>query len=435
MPHSRLIALDLHEIRADFPALTCLDASGRLPLFLDGPGGGQAPRPVLDAIVGYLGRYNSNLGGYADAGVRTQQTMDAARAAAADWLGAASENVVFGPNSTTLMFNVSRAVAQTFAPGDNVVVTDLDHFSNVSSWRRAAEDAGVEVRVLPLDAAGCDLDFGWLAKVVDGRTRVVAVTAASNLLGTLPDVPRVVAAARAVGALVSVDAVHAAVHVPVDFAGWDADFLFASAYKLGGPHLGMCVAKAEHLRGLRPYKVEPATEEIPGRWEQGTQSFEALAGLAALVDYWAGLGAEVASDRDPAAGPDSGARTTRRQQILSAYQRVDAHDRTLTEAVLAEFARRPGLRLYGIPTAQRRTPTFAFNVIAGDGVVDAAPLVRWLGERNVALGLGNFYALGAVRALGVEAEGVLRIGCVHYNTLDEVRRFFELLDEGLVALR
>ena len=406
-----MTAFDLDAVRVDFPALTTPDAAGNLPLFLDGPGGGQVPRPVLDAMVEYLGHYNSNLGGFADAGRRTTQLVADARAAAADWLGAASKNIVFGPNSTTLMFNLSRAVAATFAPGDNVVVSDLDHFSNVSSWRRAAEDAGCEVRVLPLDADGIDLDYGRLADLVDESTRVVAVTAASNLLGTRPDVARVVARAREVGALVSVDAVHAAVHEQLNFEALDADFLYASAYKLGGPHLGICAAKAEHLSGLRPYKVEPATEESPARWEQGTQSFEALAGLVALVDYWAEFGS----------GGD------RRARLASAYEVIDAHERTLTELFLAELARRPDLRLYGRASVDGRTPTFAFNLTDADGVRDASGLVRWLGERNVALGLGNFYALGAVRRLGVET--VLRAGFVHYTSADEVRRFFALVDE------
>lgn len=409
------MSLDLDAVRADFPALRVADAHGQHPLFLDGPGGGQVPQAVLDAMVAYLGRYNSNLGGYADAGRRTQATLDAARAAAADWLGASPETVVFGPNSTTLMFSISRAVARTWTPGDNIVVTNLDHYSNVSSWQRAAEDAGVEVRTLPLDAAAADLDYGQLDGLVDARTRLVAVTGASNVLGTLPDLPRVIGRARAVGALVSVDAVHAAVHIPIDAAALDADFLFASAYKLGGPHLGVCAAKAEHLAALRPYKVEPATEQPPGRWETGTQSFEALAGLVALVDYWAGL------------GDGEG----RRARILSAYQRIDRHERTLVEAVLAQFARRPNLRLYGSAGVEGRTPTFAFNVLNGERIVDALPLVRRLGERNVALGLGNFYALGAVRQLGLAASGVVRIGAVHYNTTDEVDRFFDLLDEAL----
>ncbi len=406
------MSLNLDAVRADFPALRVADAAGRLPLFLDGPGGGQVPQPVLDAMVAYLGRYNSNLGGFNDAGVKTQATMDAARLAASDWLGTTPENVVFGPNSTTLMFAISRAVARTWAAGDNIVVTNLDHFSNVSSWQRAADDAGVEVRTLPLDAACVDLDYAALDTLVDERTRLVAVTAASNLIGTLPDVPRVIAAARRVGALVSVAAVHAAVHVPISFEELDADFLFASAYKLGGPHLGVCAAKSEHLTGLRPYKVEPATDVAPGRWETGTQSFEALAGLVALVDYWAGLGVSGAS---------------RRERLVSAYAVIDEHERTLVEAILAGIAARPWLRLYGRPGVEGRTPTFAFNVVDGERVVDSGALVRRLGQQNVAVGLGNFYALGAVRQLGVET--VLRAGCVHYNTVDEIERFFALLDE------
>lgn len=411
------MSMDVARVRTQFPALTVPDAAGNLPLYLDGPGGGQAPQPVLDAIVGYLGHYNSNLGGRNLAARHTTDVVARARTAAADWLGGTPEGIVFGANSTSNLFNISRAVARTWRPGDNIVVTDLDHFANVSSWRAAAEDAGVQVRVLPLDADSVDLDYGRL-DLIDDRTRLVAVTAASNLMGTIPDVARVVAAAHAVGALVSLDAVHAAVHRLIDARRYGADLLFASAYKLGGPHVGVCVARPDLLVDLRPYKVEPATELAPGRWEQGTQAFESLAGLTAMVDYVAGLGD----------GPG------RRERLASAYDRIAAHERELTAAVLAGFAARPTLRLHGRDGVEARTPTFAFELAEGTPDVLAPALVDWLGERNVAVGLGNFYALGVVRSLGAEAAGVLRIGAVHYTTVAEIERFFSLLDEGLATL-
>ncbi|MDO4693768.1 MAG: cysteine desulfurase-like protein [Eikenella sp.] len=406
-------------IRSRFPALHQADEHGQLPILLDGPGGSQVPQCVLDALLGYLGRYNSNLGGHAEAGRRTQATNEQARAAAADWLGCAADEIVFGLNSTSLMFNLSRAVAQTWQPGDNIVLSSLDHYSHVSSWQRAAEDMGVEVRILPLNAEGSDLDYAALPGLLDARTRLLAFTLASNVLGTFSQAPSLVRAARAAGAWVSVDAVHAAVHRLPDVKALDCDFLFASAYKLGGPHLGMCYGKRQHWQNLRPYKVEPAAETVPNRWEQGTQSFEAQAGFTAMVDYWAGLG---------------GGAGSRRERLQAAYRQVAAYEQDLNRVVLHGLAERPYVRLYGLPAAEGRSPTFAFNIVQNGRVQPAAPVSQWFGRRNVALGNGNFYALAVSRHLGLGDEGFLRIGCLHYTSHTEIERFFALLDQCVAEL-
>ncbi|UOP05145.2 cysteine desulfurase-like protein [Conchiformibius kuhniae] len=403
-------------VRRRFPALHHADGKGQLPVLFDGPGGSQVPQSVLDAMVGYLGRYNSNFGGFADAGVRTGRLVSDARQAAADWLGCAADEVFFGLNATSLMFNVSRAVAQTWRAGDNIVLSSLDHFSHVSSWQRAAEERGVAVRMLPLNADGSDLDYSALPDLLDGNTRLLAFAAASNVSGTVADTARLVAAARSVGAWVSVDAVHAAVHGLPDAAAWDCDFLFASAYKLGGPHLGICFGKRAHLHALRPYKVAPASEAVPNRWEQGTQSFEAQAGFIAMIDYWAALAEDGAGDR--------------RSRLRRSYAQVRRYEQGISRAVLDGFRQRPFVRLYGLDSEHGRTPTFAFNIVRPNGgIVCPQQIAAWFGERNVAVGSGNFYAWDVVSHLGVAETGLLRIGCMHYTTHDEIACFFALLDE------
>lgn len=406
-------------IRSRFPALHQADEHGQLPLLLDGPGGSQVPHSVLEAITAYLGRHNSNLGGHAEAGRRTQAVNDEARAAAADWLGGAADEIVFGLNSTSLMFQISRAVAHTWQPGDNIVLSSLDHYSHVSSWQRAAADAGVAVRLLPLNAEGSDVDYAACSGLIDAHTRLVAFALASNVLGTFSQAETLVAAARAVGAWVSVDAVHAAVHRLPDVQALDCDFLFASAYKLGGPHLGMCWGKRQHWQSLRPYKVEPASEAVPNRWEQGTQSFEAQAGFIAMVDYWAALGGSAGS---------------RRECLHAAYRQVADYEQGLSRAVLQGLAERPYVQLYGLPTAEGRSPTFAFNIVKNGALQPAAPVSQWFGRRNVALGNGNFYALAVSRHLGVGDAGFLRIGCLHYTSHAEIECFFALLDTCVAEL-
>ncbi|WP_274584705.1 cysteine desulfurase-like protein [Neisseria leonii] len=415
----------IEAVRAQFPALTHADEAGRLPILFDAPGGSQVPRSVTEAVCRYLGLSNSNLGGYAAAGRETQAVNSAARQMAALWLGAQAEEIVFGLNSTGLMFQISRAVAKTWQRGDNIIVSAIDHYSHVSSWQSAAEDCGVEVRTLPLRADGADLDYGRLNDLADGRTRLMAYSLASNVLGTLTDSTPFRQTAARTGALISIDAVHAAVHRLIDVRDLDCDFLFASAYKLGGPHLGMMFAKAGHLRRLTPYKVEPATEAVPQRWEQGTQSFEAQAGFIALMDYWQNL-AQFADGADSDGLP--------RRRLRAAYGRVQAYEAHLSSLILQHIRARPFIRLYGKDTAAGRTPTFAFNIETPSGILPPQAVSRWFGERNVAVGSGNFYALGVVRHFGIGQQGLLRMGCLHYHTEEEIGRFFALLDECVAEM-
>lgn len=404
---------DPQTIRQQFLAFACPDEQGQFPIFFDGPGGSQVPKVVTDAMSDYLGKYHSNMGGLAEAGRRTTAINDKARQMAGLWLGCQPKQVVFGLNATSLMFQFSRVLARTWQAGDNIVVSQIDHFSNVSSWQSAAEDKGVQVRRIPLTADGSSLDLSNLHLLIDERTRLVAVSLASNVIGTRTDIALVISRAKAVDAYVAIDAVHAIVHEKVNATQLGCDLLFASSYKLGGARLGM-VCASQRVLDLPPYKVEPATDICPFAFEQGTQSFEAQAGFIALMDYWASLGGQ------------DGDMSTR---LSYAYQVVQSYERSLSQAFLAYANERAYIRLYGKNSDDDRTPTFAFNIIKSGKLIPPADVSKWLGDRNVALPSGNFYALDVVRHLGLTECGFLRVGFLHYTTLDEIGRLFELLDE------
>jgi cysteine desulfurase family protein (TIGR01976 family) len=324
----------------------------------------------------------------------------------ADFLGGRPEEVAFGQNMTSLTFSLSRALAREWGPGDEVVVTRLDHDANVTPWRLAAADRGATVRVVGFDPADGTLDLGHLEQSVGERTRLVAVGAASNALGTVPPVRRVADLAHAAGALVFVDAVHYAPHRLIDVAALEADFLACSAYKFFGPHLGALWGRAGLLESAEAYKVVPAPSSGPGKWETGTQSFESLAGAAAAVDYLASLG-------------EGG---TRRECLAAALAAIREHEEGLAGRFLAGIARMPRIRLFGLADPARlaeRTPTFSLAV-EGLSPDDAA---RRLGEQGIHAWSGDYYAVGVMEHLGVARQGgLLRLGFVHYNTVEEVDR-------------
>lgn len=423
----------LMDIRKQFPALIQADDAGNVPIYFDGPGGSQIPHCVMQAMVAYLCLGNSNMGGYNQASVRTMAVNDLARQQARVWLGGGTKaQIVFGQNATSLMFMISRVIARTWQAGDNIVLSSLDHYSHVSSWQQAADDAGVEVRMIPLNDTLDDLDYQAAAELVDGRTRLVAITAASNLIGTITDIARISQMAKAVGALLSIDAVHAAVHIASEFKAWGADLLFASAYKIGGPHLGMMCAKHALLTQLRPYKVEPATNVVPMSYEQGTQSFESQAGFVAMMRYWSALGLDDGLPSFDEVGTQSqyDLTATSRQKT---YHKVMAYEQTQSQYLLEKFKQRPFLQLYGKQSASNRTPTFAFNVIKAGVIQDGAKLSQWLAGYNIALGFGNFYAKNLSERLA-DTGTVLRLGCLHYTTFAEIDRLFELIDQAVCEL-
>lgn len=408
------LAPHLDWIRGQFPALTQAVA-GQPVIFLDGPGGTQVPWRVIDAIGDYLVYSNANTHGAFATSSRTDATIAGARAGMADLLGCEADEIVFGPNMTTLTFALSRAIGRELQPGDEVVVTRLDHDANVAPWR-ALEERGAVVRVVDIDVKDCTLDMADLTRRINPRAKMVAFGWASNAVGTINDVTEVVRLAHAAGALVFVDAVHYAPHGPIDVRALDCDFLACSPYKFFGPHLGVLYGKRAHLTRLRPYKVRPATEESPECWETGTQNHEGLAGLVEAIEYLAELGRRVAPGT-----------AQRREALLAAMEAIKQYERGLAERLISGLLAIPGLTFYGITDParfDRRTPTVAVR-LAG---YSPRELATYLGEQGIFTWDGNYYALSLTERLGVESSGgMLRLGLVHYNTVKEIERVLDAL--------
>ena len=410
-----MMSLDLGWVRTQFPALT-QEINGQPLVFCDGPGGTQVPWTVIEAMSDYLITSNANAHGAFVTSARTDAAIDSAHAAAADLLGCDRDEVVFGPNMTTLTFALSRAIARELQPGDEIVVTRLDHDANITPWTVLAEQGAV-IRFVDINPADCTLNLEELEQQLNQQTRLVAVGYASNAVGTINDVAAVVRLAHAVGALVFVDAVHAMPHIPVDVRSLDCDFLACSAYKFFGPHVGILYGKREHLTQLQPYKLRPASDQVPYRWETGTQNHEGLAGLVAAINYLAELGRRLA----PTA-------KTRRDALLTAMEEIYNYERELSEVLVDGLLQIPGLTLYGITEPTRfhwRTPTLAIRHTQHDPRM----LATALGDRGICTWNGNYYALHLTERLGVEASGgMLRVGLVHYNTVEEVHRLLKALE-------
>ena len=408
--------IDLTWVRSQFPSLA-QTVNGDPAVFLDGPGGTQVPQRVIDAISGYLTTSNANTCGAYATSRRTNAVIDDARAAVADFLGCDPDEIVFGPNMTTLTYAMSRAIGRELGPGNEIVLTHLDHDANISPWR-ALEETGATVRFAEINHEDCTLDMNDLADKISGHTRLVAAGYASNAVGTINPVKQVVQLAHDRGALAYIDAVHYAPHGPINVRELDCDFLVCSTYKFFGPHMGVLYGKRKHLKRLQPYKVRANTEAIPNRWEWGTLNHECIAGIAACVDYLADLGRR--GDR-PA--------TTRRAALLAAYHAIQKHERILAERLIRGLAAIPGLKIYGITDPRRfdqRCPTIAVR-IAGHTPLELATA---LGERGFFTWDGNYYALNLTERLDVEKDGgFLRIGLVHYNTSEEVDRLISTLRE------
>lgn len=397
--------------RAQFSALT-QHYNDQPVIFFDGPGGSQVSRGVLEKMTDYLGKYNANLGGHYFSSHLTGEVMNHARESVRALLNAPTpDNIIFGMNMTSLTFHLSRIISRHWQAGDEIIVTELDHYANVSSWQQAANDKQVTVHQIPLQQSDCSLDVARLCEQITAKTRLVAVTYASNVTGSIVDIKTITEAAHRVGAQVYVDAVHYAPHNLIDVQALGCDFLVCSAYKFFGPHIGMAYIAPQWLQRLHPYKVEPATDAGPGRFETGTQSFEGLAGVTAAVEYLAQWGTPGASLRQ------------RLQESFADYHR---HEENLCRYFLQRLQQIDDVQLYGSPLAdsQRRTPTFAltFKRHAPEQVA------RRLGRHNICVGSGHFYAQGLIQRLNLQdSGGVLRIGMMHYNTLQEIDTLFELL--------
>lgn len=402
-----MTALNTSAIRAQFPALR-REENGTPVAWFDGPGGSQVPHGVIDAIGDFLRHGGSNHGGAFSASRDSEAAHEEARSAVGDLFGARDDDyIAFGMNMTSLNFALSRALSVDWRPGDEVVVTQLDHDANVSPWLRAAADRDVTVKWVPFDTSTYRLDLAQLEAAVGPRTRVVAITHASNAIGTIVDIAEATRIAHAAGALIAVDAVHYAPHGLIDMTATDCDFLIASAYKFFGPHIGAMAGRATLLEKLDAYKVRPSPATGPGKWETGTQSFEALVGVTAAVEHIAGLAAE---------GND------RRGRIVSAFAAIQNHATDLGQRFLAGLPE--SVTVFGITDdLTARTPTFAIE-LAG---MPARRLASELGERGIFVTDGDYYAVEVMKALDREEEGLVRIGFLHYTTADEVDRLLEAL--------
>jgi cysteine desulfurase family protein (TIGR01976 family) len=428
-------ALDLTHIRAQFPALA-QTVNGHPAAFLDGPGGTQVPQRVIEAISNYLSRDNANTGGAYATSRNTDAMLAEARAAMADFLNCAADEIVFGANMTTLTFAMSRAIGRDLGSGDEIIVTRLDHDANVSPWV-ALEEKGVTIRWAEIHKEDCTLDVEDLAAKLNSKTKLVAVGYASNAVGTINPVKEIIRLAHAAGVLVYVDAVHYAPHGLIDVADLDCDFLACSTYKFFGPHMGVLYGKRELLQRLRPYKVRPLTEAVPHRWEWGTLNHECISGITACVDYIADLGRTNAGSA--ALGcPSSEARLfSRRAAIVAAFESIHRHEHALMNRLIDGISQIPRLKIYGItdPSCFNwRCPTLAIRVI--NQTMDQTPLAlaTKLGEQGFFTWDGNYYALNLAESLDVEKSGgFLRIGLVHYNTVEEVDRLLTALQRILAA--
>jgi cysteine desulfurase family protein (TIGR01976 family) len=402
------MAFPIDHVRGAFPALAATDA-GRRRIYLDNPAGTQVPHAVADAVHRCLIETNANLGGFFATTLAAGVVVDGAHQAMADFLGAASpEEIVIGPNMTTLTYQFSRTLGRGFSPGDEIVVTRMDHEGNVSPWLQLAEDRGLTVHKVPFDMQSWQVTEDALDAVFSPRTRLVALTYASNLTGAINPVKRLVARARASGALTFVDAVQFAPHGLVDVADLDCDFLVCSSYKFFGPHLGILYGRRELLQSLTPYKLRCSSNTLPDRFETGTPQIELMAGLSAAVDYLAAVGATL------------GMAGSRRQKIAKAFAASIAYEAPLALQLIDGLKEVSGLTVHGITDPARvadRVPTVSFSI---DGIAPET-LVRELAAEGIFVWSGHNYAWEVVHQLGIPAEeGVIRIGAAHYNTADEI---------------
>jgi cysteine desulfurase family protein (TIGR01976 family) len=403
---------DIAAIRKQFPSLSQIQ-DGKPVVYFDNPGGTQVPQSVIDAMVQYLVRDNANHGGAFCTSRRSDAMLEEAHQAMADMLGAASSNeIVFGANMTTLTMALSRSLAHSVKPGDEVIVTRLDHDANISPWMLLARDTGATLRWVDFRPEDCTLDMNDLERQLSKKTKIVACGLASNAVGTINDVEMISKMAHTFGALVFVDAVQYAPHGPIDVQALDCDFLVCSAYKFFGPHEGVLYGKYDLLDRLPAYKVRPAGNRPPHKFETGTQNHEGIAGTLAAVEYLASL---------------SGDKGTRRDRILLSMKQIQNYERGLVSHLINGLQQIKGLRIYGITDPDRfdqRVPTVAFRI------EDFAPrrVAESLGERGIFVWDGNYYALAVTERLGVEDKGgMVRVGLVHYNTMEEVDRLLEEL--------
>ncbi len=406
--------ITIEDIRSQFPALERTH-NGKPVAYFDGPGGTQVPRVVVEAMNDYLYNHNANTHWGYPTSDETDQMIEDARVAFADFLNASPDEIAFGQNMTSLTFHLARALGRRFSEGDEIVVTELDHHANIDTWRSLETDRGVTIRVLPMDIETGQLEMGELPALLNERTKLVAIGAASNAIGTINDINAVCKLARDAGALSFVDAVHFAPHNLIDLKGIGCDFLSCSAYKFYGPHIGILYGRKELLESIDFPKLRPAPDNSPDRAETGTQSHESIVGAGAAVDFIASLG--------------KGA--SRRERLSDTFNEMHARDKELIKALWNGLSAIEGVRVYGPGVEAARTSLVSFTV----GNHPSENVSKALVEKGIFASHGDFYAATVVERLGVAEQGLLRIGCSVYTTLEEVERVIEGVQDFVNAHR
>lgn len=405
---------NVERVRSQFPSLSRM-LDGKQAIYFDGPAGSQVPRSVVDRISDCMLHHNANRSGRFVTSREVDAIMNHCHQVFCDFVGAASpESIAFGPNMTSLTLQFSRALSQEWRPGDRILVSSLDHDANFTPWVLAAKDAGAEVKVIRIRTSDATLDLASLDEFLNERTRLVAVTAASNAVGSLTPIREIAKRVHSVGAELFVDAVHMAPHKSMDVTDWNCDYLVCSAYKFFGPHIGVLYGRKDRMQSLIPYKLRPAPDSLPGRWMTGTQNHACIAGAAAAVDYIASL------------SPIPADHQNRRERLIDAMSMISNYETELISKLLEGLLSIPRLKVFGITDPNRiseRAPTVSFQV-AGATSMEVA---QRLGDQGVFAWHGNYYALPLTESLGTEPAGMVRLGCMHYNTLEEVERTLDLL--------
>ena len=406
--------LKLSNIRDQFPVLN-RSFNGETAVFYDGPAGTQVPRRVIDAISAYMGTSFANGGGEFATSRETVEMVQRAREACATFMGCKDPvEIVFGPNMTTLTFSLSRSIANTWREGDEIIVTRLDHEANIIPWTSAAEEKGVKVHYIDFHGSDCRLDIDQFFNALNERTKLVAIGVACNATGGINPIKQMTEAAHEVGAIVFADAVHYAPHGLIDVLDWGCDFVACSAYKFFGPHLGILWGKRELLERYDAYNVRPPKAKLASKWMTGTQAFELIAGTLATIEYLCSI-------------VNSSSQITR-DNIIGSFEAISRHELTLSARMLSVLERVEGLEIFGITDPgklDKRTATFSIR----HPHFRAQELARALGDRSIFVWYGNYYALEFSETLGAEPDGFVRVGLVHYNTIEEIDRFEQTLNE------
>ncbi|GAB4314731.1 MAG: cysteine desulfurase-like protein [Phototrophicales bacterium] len=417
------MTLNPNQIRTQFPALT----HHLNTIFFDNPAGTQVPQGVIDAYSTYFSRMNANAGGFFQTSRATDEMTDDVRQEMAYFLNANTPNeIVFGANMTTLNFALSRALAQQLQPGDEVVLTRMDHDANVAPWLRIAQDHKLTVRWVDIIEADCTLDLDSLEAALTDRTKIVATVHASNAVGTINPVAQIAQMAHAANALYVVDAVQSAPHIPLDVQAIGCDFLLCSAYKFFGPHVGVMWGKHDLLQTLMPYKVRPAKDQPPYSWETGTPNFEGIAALGAALMYLKAIGAQQRDpyqQRFPSFSGDA-------LDYKCAMEAIRVYEQGLVTELIDVLQAIPGVRIYGITDPARyddRCPTVVFT----HATHSAATIAQYLAKKHIYVWSGDYYAVEIMRRLGHADDGMVRVGLAHYNTHEEIQRFATILRELL----